>query len=142
MQKFRNLRQNGRNLWRKKFYGIGPRGLNKLAKSLLLGPQNIFWNGSSQTCLKVVRIEEDGIGDVQLSGYDVGNDVRQSQDVVVVAVRVPVGAQLLVVQLWALVLDGDVVYHLKIHLDWFLHNRPVVDVITISFWRKSRFPQN
>ena len=24
MEKFRNLRQNGRKLWRKKFYGIGP----------------------------------------------------------------------------------------------------------------------
>ena len=24
MQKFRNLRQNGRKIWRKKFYGIGP----------------------------------------------------------------------------------------------------------------------
>ena len=66
--------------------------------------------------LEVVRVEENGVGDVQLAGHDVGDDVGQPQDVVVVAVRVPVGAQLLVVELGTLVLHRDVVDHLEVRI--------------------------
>ena len=66
--------------------------------------------------LEVVRVEENGVGDVQLAGHDVWDDVGQPQDVVVVAVRVPVGAQLLVVELGTLVLHRDVVDHLEVRI--------------------------
>ena len=63
--------------------------------------------------LKIVWIKEDGVGDVELSGHDVGDDVGQAEDVVVVAEVVPVRAQLLVVQLGPLVLDRQIVNNLK-----------------------------
>ena len=64
--------------------------------------------------LEIVRVEENGVGDVELAGHDVGDDVGQPQDVVVVAIRVPVGAQLLVVELGPFMLHCDVVDNLKI----------------------------
>ena len=73
---------------------------------------NLLW----VSYLEVVRVEENGVGDVQLAGHDVGDDVGQPQDVVVVAVRVPVGAQLLVVELGTLVLHRDVVDHLEVRI--------------------------
>ena len=66
------------------------------------------------TDLKIVGIEENRIGDVEFPGHDVWNDVGHAEDVVIVAVRVPVGAQLLVVQLHALVLHCHVVHDLKV----------------------------
>ena len=69
--------------------------------------------GVKLTYLKVIWIEKDWVGDVKLSRKNVWNDVSQPEDVIVIAEWVPVGTQLLVAQLWPLVLNGDVVDYLK-----------------------------
>ena len=69
--------------------------------------------GVKLTYLKVIWIEKDWVGDVKLSRKNVWNDVSQPEDVIVVAEGVPVGTQLLVAQLWPLVLNSDVVDYLK-----------------------------
>ena len=63
--------------------------------------------------LEVNWIEVDGVGELQVSTFNHGDDARETKNFIVVTIRVPLCTQLLVAQILVLVHHTDVVNYLQ-----------------------------